>query len=123
MVTDREPQGAWSPASTASDLARFLHALFRGDLLSQDSRTQMTASVAVREAHPGWRRPAYGLGLMADAESPWGALWGHNGEGPGYRASVFHAPSLGGRPVTAAAMCAAESDAAEGLVRAALDAA
>ena len=46
-----------------------------------------------------WREPSYGLGLMADPAAPWGAIYGHNGAGPGYSASVFHAPGLGGMTV------------------------
>jgi D-alanyl-D-alanine carboxypeptidase len=55
---------------------------------------------------------------MGDRRSPFGPLFGHNGGGPGYNASVFCAPALRGRRVTVCALCASEEDAAaEDLVR------
>jgi len=41
---------------------------------------------------------------MGDPASPHGPIWGHEGGGPGYGASVFHASTQGG--VTACAMVA-----------------
>jgi D-alanyl-D-alanine carboxypeptidase len=41
---------------------------------------------------PGFVRPSYGLGLMADPESLLGTVVGHGGGGPGYAAGVFAAP-------------------------------
>jgi D-alanyl-D-alanine carboxypeptidase len=38
---------------------------------------------------------------MADPASPWGLLVGHNGGGPCYSASAFHAADLGGASVCA----------------------
>ena len=98
-------------ASTASDLAHFLDALFRGELLSRRSLAVMTELVEAR-TEPGdarskedspsrWVRPSYGLGLMGDPDSPWGLILGHNGAGPCYSASVFHARELGGASVCA----------------------
>ncbi len=59
---------------------------------------------------------------MGDSASRHGVLWGHNGEGPGYAASAFHAPDLNGRRATVCVMCAAESsDIAADLVFAVLD--
>lgn len=95
-------------ASNAGDVARFLSALFTGRLLSPASVTAMTSltrvpvpgSRSVPRARPyEWCEPSYGLGLMADPAAPWGAIYGHNGGGPGYSASVFHAPELGGATV------------------------
>jgi D-alanyl-D-alanine carboxypeptidase len=116
-------------ASTPSELVHFLAAISRVGLLSRQSLREMTTFVAVPEKFvptpdgaPRWRKPSYGLGLMGDPESPWGALWGHNGRGPGYDTSAFHAPDLRGRVVTACAMCAIEDDSiAEDLVRSVLD--
>jgi D-alanyl-D-alanine carboxypeptidase len=82
-------------ASTPSDVARFLDALFRGRVVSSRALDEMTTLVPVPSptvAEPAWRRPGYGLGIMGDAESRWGRLWGHNGAGPGYATSAFHAP-------------------------------
>ena len=110
-------------ASTPSDVARFLHALFRGQLVSAASLREMTTLVRV-PTEPGdpaqWTEPSYGLGIMADPASRWGRVWGHNGGGPGYNTSAFHAPDLGGASVCA--MCAREGGSAEQLVLAVLDA-
>jgi D-alanyl-D-alanine carboxypeptidase len=58
---------------------------------------------------------------MGDPESRWDLLWGHNGGGPGYRTSAFHAPDLG--KISVCVMCAVEEDSkAEELVVAVLDA-
>jgi D-alanyl-D-alanine carboxypeptidase len=98
-------------ASTASELVRFLDALFRGELLSRQSLAQMTELIVVPtdplEASsdgdlPSRRgQPSYGLGLMGDPVSPWGLVVGHNGGGPCYSASAFHAFDLGGASVCA----------------------
>ena len=110
-------------ASTPSDIARFLHALFRGRIVSADSLREMTALVPV-PMEPGarapWAEPSYGLGIMADPRSRWGRVWGHNGGGPGYSTSAFHAPDLDGLSVCA--MCTQEAEGAQLLVFAALDA-
>jgi D-alanyl-D-alanine carboxypeptidase len=98
-------------ASTASELVRFLDGLFRGELLSPQSLARMTALVVVptgpsgasSEQDPPSRRgtPSYGLGLMGDPASPWGLVVGHNGGGPCYSASAFHAFDLGDASVCA----------------------
>jgi D-alanyl-D-alanine carboxypeptidase len=98
-------------ASTASDIVRFLDALFRGRLLSRESLDEMMTLVRVpmerdSSASPStsplrMTAPSYGLGLMGDPASPWGLLLGHNGGGPCYSASAFHAVDLGGVSVCA----------------------
>ena len=45
---------------------------------------------------------------MGDSASPWGLLVGHNGGGPSYSATAFHAFDLGGLSVCA--MGAVEKD-------------
>jgi D-alanyl-D-alanine carboxypeptidase len=91
-------------ASTASEIVRFLDSLFGGRLLLPSSLNQMTVSVRVPEEKVGprpenaprrWVQPSYGLGLMADPASPCGLVLGHNGGGPGYSASAFHAIGSG----------------------------
>lgn len=42
---------------------------------------------------PGFVRPCYGLGVMADPENPLGTVVGHGGGGPGYATAVFTVPS------------------------------
>jgi D-alanyl-D-alanine carboxypeptidase len=109
-------------ASTATETARFLAALSDDRLLAPASWREMTTLVRVPEAPAHWRRPSYGLGLMADPASRWGALFGHGGEGPGYTTAAFHAPDLPGGAVTVAALCAVEgATIAETLVFDALD--
>jgi D-alanyl-D-alanine carboxypeptidase len=98
-------------ASTASELVRLLDGLFRGELLSRSSLDQMMEWVPVpnepsrvsskQSGAPRWRRPSYGLGVMADPLSPWGLVVGHNGGGPCYSASAFHARNLAGASVCA----------------------
>jgi D-alanyl-D-alanine carboxypeptidase len=80
-------------ASTPSEIARFFDALFRGGLVSARARDDMTTLVRVPgEPGPGWLTAAYGLGLMGSlTPAPWGRAFGHNGAGPGYGASAFHA--------------------------------
>jgi D-alanyl-D-alanine carboxypeptidase len=41
---------------------------------------------------PGFVKPCYGLGLMADPENPLGTVVGHGGGGPGYATAVFSVP-------------------------------
>lgn len=91
-------------ASTASDVLRFLSAIFSRRLLAPSSLAEMTRLTKVpvpgSRADPAtrpyeWRDPSYGLGLMVDPAAPWGAIYGHNGGGPGYSASAFYASDLG----------------------------
>ena len=42
---------------------------------------------------PGFVRPCYGLGVMADPGNALGTVVGHGGGGPGYAAAVFAVPS------------------------------
>lgn len=107
-------------ASTPSEIVRFFDALFRGQLVSLESLQQMKALVPVPGKWPPWVKPSYGLGLTGDPESPWGPVWGHGGEGPGYRTSVIYAPELGN--LSLCAMCSTETARAEGLIFQTLDA-
>jgi D-alanyl-D-alanine carboxypeptidase len=84
-------------ASTSSEIATFFSALFGGRVISASALAEMTTLVAVDADVPQeWVRPGYGLGLMGSlTESPWGPLFGHNGGGPGYSASAWHASRQG----------------------------
>ena len=75
--------------STAKDVARFLYAVFDGTLLTADSLATMTTLVNVPVDHPLWQAPKYGCGLMCETMGPRSAMYGHNGDGPGYCASGF----------------------------------
>jgi D-alanyl-D-alanine carboxypeptidase len=48
--------------------------------------------VAIGTDAPGFVRPSYGLGVMADPEHPLGTVVGHGGGGPGYATAVFALP-------------------------------
>jgi D-alanyl-D-alanine carboxypeptidase len=102
-------------ASTPSDIARFFGALFCRRLVSSQALREMTTLVPIQGApampSPSWGKPGYGLGIVGIPESPFGPLWGHNGGGPGYRASAYHAPNLG--DVSVCAMCSVEEDSPE----------
>jgi len=116
-------------ASTPSEIVGFLDALFGRRLLSAQSLQEMTTLVpvpmssatdaSVSEPPSRWIQPSYGLGLMGDPASPWGVIWGHNGGGPGYRTSAFHAPALG--HISVCAMGAEEGFGAEEVVFAVFD--
>jgi D-alanyl-D-alanine carboxypeptidase len=117
-------------ASTPSEIVLFLNSLFSDRLISRHCLEEMAVLVAVpmpaTTSPPGlepprrWVQPSYGLGLMGDPASAWGLVLGHNGGGPGYSASAFHAPELGG--VSVCAMGASEKGfQAEEVVFAVLD--
>jgi D-alanyl-D-alanine carboxypeptidase len=123
LTVDRSPcdvRGRYHPgwvshgvvASTPSDVARFFDAVFRRRHVSPRSLREMRTLVPVAGAppmpSPRWSRPGYGFGIVGIQESPFGPLWGHNGGGPGYRASAYHAPDLGEASVCA--MCSLEGD-------------
>jgi D-alanyl-D-alanine carboxypeptidase len=84
-------------ASTSTDIAKFFDGLFSGRLVAAASLAEMLDAVVVpvTPEEPRVRKPSYGLGLMIDPESPWGLIAGHNGGGPGYTGSAFHARDLG----------------------------
>ncbi|WP_193900599.1 serine hydrolase domain-containing protein [Nostoc sp. LEGE 06077] len=103
-------------ASTPSEIVMFLNSLFSNRLLSPQSLKQMvelvpiapqtSTNISTQQPTLPWLKPSYGLGLMGDPASKWGLVLGHNGGGPGYSASAFHAPELGG--ISICAMCAIE---------------
>ncbi len=108
-------------ASTSSEIARFVDKLMSGHLVSAHSLEQMTTWVPVPVETPAhWRKPSYGLGLMGDPAYALGLVFGHNGAGPCYQASVFHAPDLGGATVCAMAAVEERFD-AEAIVLGLLD--
>lgn len=116
-------------ASASSEIVRFLDGLFHEGFLSRHSLDQMMSLVPLpMDSDPGSAKqhplrpgkPGYGLGLMGDPASPWGLVVGHNGGGPCYSASAFHAFDLGG--VSVCAMGAIEEGfAAEEVVASVLD--
>ena len=99
---------------TPVDAARLLHAVMRGELLSERSLAAMLERVTpLGGALPG--RPvteqAYALGLMAGRLGEAGRAIGHNGAGPGAVNVVAHFPDLP-RPVTVAVFTDGEDEGA-----------
>jgi D-alanyl-D-alanine carboxypeptidase len=84
--------------STATDIARFFHALFSSKLLSASSLEQMKQTVDVPHPLPPPLLAAYGLGLMHVRNDPLGNAYGHGGGGPGYTTYAQCHPSLCGAP-------------------------
>jgi D-alanyl-D-alanine carboxypeptidase len=78
-------------ASTVSDVAKFFYQVFCGQFINQKSLNEMKTLVRVPGDRPGAVTPSYGLGIMADPDSPFGKNYGHSGNGPGYalRASYW----------------------------------
>jgi D-alanyl-D-alanine carboxypeptidase len=90
--------------STARDVARLFQELFAGDLLPPELRAAMAEPVLLPFAHPLFRQPAYGLGVMIDAASPYGLLLGHAGGGPGYATGALCFPQAAGHSITSVAL-------------------
>ena len=98
--------------STAPEVARFLDALFGGELLSRERLSEMCELVPVADPDPDrpWTRPSYGLGLMADPASPRGGrVFGHTGAGPGSVGAAYRFPERS-PPVTAVVLSAEEDE-------------
>lgn len=87
--------------STAPETATLFHALFSGQLLPPALLAQMLTPVPVPVTHPPFVRPAYGLGLMLDPQSPYGLVAGHGGGGPGYDTAALHFADVAGQEVVA----------------------
>ena len=85
--------------STALELGRILAATFKRQLLNQALLEAMLTPVLVPGRHPLFRQPAYGLGVMVDPQSPYGAVVGHGGGGPGYSTGALTFPDVAGRQV------------------------
>ncbi|SLM49847.1 Metal-dependent hydrolase, beta-lactamase superfamily [Nitrospira japonica] len=97
-------------ASTASDLVRFFDKLLAGDLLPGVLLEEMRRVVHVgTPSSQRWVMPSYGLGLMADPQSPYGILYGHNGGGPGYTSTALHVLTPAGQSVTVAVLSNTEN--------------
>ena len=108
--------------STAADVAVFYQRLFAGELLRAAAVAEMKRTVRVPPQRAPWIDPGYGLGLMIASVGGLGAVLGHNGNGPGFTASGFHAPGPAGGAVTACALVAIEDERVpEGIVMSALE--
>lgn len=98
-------------AMTAADAARFLHGLATTDFLPGELLGRMTAGQRVYGAMIGrpWVEPAYGLGVMIEADEDSIPYWGHTGGGPGCSTAAYH--FAGAIPVTVAAITDGEDGA------------
>lgn len=94
---------------TPAEAALFFDRLLSGRLLPAALMGAMRdcRPVGGPDAGRPWRSPAYGLGLMEDADSPRGRCLGHSGAGPGSTAAAYHFPALD-PPRTAAAFAAVD---------------
>lgn len=97
--------------STTDDVARFLAALMRGDVVNETSRREMLAAVP-----SDWpESQGYGLGIervesVMGAQSPCGAAWGHVGLGRATTTIAFTTPDAARQAVvTASAMLTNEA--------------
>jgi D-alanyl-D-alanine carboxypeptidase len=91
-------------ASSAAEVARFLHSLFAGELLDAGPLTQMLQLVPVPGRSPT-ETVGYGLGIAGGTDPMVGPYFGHEGSGPGYQGIVTHVPALCGRSTTIAVFC------------------
>ena len=72
----------------------------------------MCTVVQAHPFHPRFVRPCYGLGLIADPDSPYGPIYGHGGAGPGYSASALHFGNMGSEALTVGLLSNTENHAA-----------
>jgi D-alanyl-D-alanine carboxypeptidase len=92
-------------ASTAQEVVKFFDAIFSGKLLNSKQLEQMLTLVPTGTHEPWYKKPCYGLGIMADPESKYGEKYGHGGGGPGYNLWAMHLPDFHGRKLTLAVFC------------------
>ena len=79
----RSSGGAGALYSTVDDLAKFIRAVFDGNVFADDTIRQLTEPIVAGAD--------YGLGLGIYA-TPAGISYGHNGRIVGYHASIRHDP-------------------------------
>lgn len=79
---------AGSMFSTASDAAKWLHALFEGRVISSASLNQM---LTFQPANPGLGINGYGLGVL-HVELSGRTFWGHGGDIFGYTTMLLYSP-------------------------------
>ncbi|WP_248277714.1 serine hydrolase domain-containing protein [Brasilonema sp. UFV-L1] len=92
-------------ASTSEEVVKFFDGLFSGKLLASTQLEQMLTLVPTGTREPWYKKPCYGLGIMADPESRYGEKYGHGGDGPGYNLWAMHLPNFHGRKLTLAVFC------------------
>jgi len=90
--------------ATVSDVARLFDALLGGRIIGKAMLAEMFTPVLTGTEHRWIQTPAYGLGVMIDADAPRPPVVGHAGGGPGYSTAAFHFPDLSGKAVTIMAL-------------------
>ncbi len=86
LETSEGPAGAI--VSTASNVLTFGEALFKGDLVTDRTRREMTTE---NRFHP--RNSNYGLGVEIVRPDYETTIWGHSGHLPGFRSVLWYVPS------------------------------
>lgn len=84
------PQFEWTGggyATSARDLARWGHALYAGNAISQKMRGLMISAAVPARLGPETK---YGLGVIIRDTTPAGPTWGHSGFFPGYQTELVH---------------------------------
>lgn len=71
--------------SNALDLAKYAPALYERTFTGANGRIESLATI------PLGNGDAYGLGLMR-RDSPWGPMWGHDNEQPGFAGQMWYLP-------------------------------
>lgn len=91
--------------STADDVTRFYDALFAGELVDSLNLERMLHLVRVPGSHPPTIIPSCGLGILGDPDGPFGASFGHGGNGPGYSLSASIVPRSANGRLSIAVFC------------------
>jgi len=80
----------------ATDAVKLLHAVFRGEILTEQSRAAMLSAHPLGGAIPGrpWTECGYGLGVMCGKMGKAGRAIGHSGAGPFSVNAVYHFPDV-----------------------------
>ena len=89
-LLNRNPASEWTGgglATTPSALAKFYAALFRGEILRQDSIDEMISSTVPL---PNPYNQAYGLGVFVIENEEFGVYLHHSGWIPGYMTNVIY---------------------------------
>ncbi len=96
---------------SVSDAAQLLHALFRGQLVREQTLGDMRARHVIGGAIPGrpWTECGYALGLMSGAVGDVGRAIGHSGGGPFSVNAVYHFPDRRD-PVTVACFTSGQNE-------------
>jgi D-alanyl-D-alanine carboxypeptidase len=93
-------QAAGGMLSTPEDLTRWVRALFEGNVLQPEQKSELLSLVSLKTARPitgtSLSDPAaFGLGVFQITDPKLGLFWGYQGSTIGYRATYAYFPSSG----------------------------